>query len=208
MQTPTWLSEFTAAERRTLRALSTPAKVQSFVNALPYNAVRGNDTCMSPRQVLRSGKAQCMEAAMLAAVALRMQGRKPLVVDLVGAASDVDHVIAVFREGTHWGAISKTNHAVLRYREPVYRDIRELAMSYFHEYFLHDGRKTLRAYSRPINLARFDAQGWMTAEDSVWYIPEYLGDVRHFPILSKRQITRLSRADPIEITAGKIVEWE
>lgn len=143
---------------------------------------------------------------MFAAAVLRLQGRRPLIVDLLAEKDDADHVIAVFQEHGYWGAISKTNHAVLRYREPVYKNIRELVMSYFHEYFLDSGKKTLRAYSHPVDLSRFDACGWMTSEEDVWYVPEYLVDVRHYPILTPRQQRNLRPADDIEIAAGKIVE--
>lgn len=144
---------------------------------------------------------------MLAAVALRIAGFRPLVMDLKATQEDEDHVVALFKIGRHWGALSKTNHGVLRYREPVYRTVRELALSYFHEYFLHDGRKTLRSYSVPVDLSRFDAEGWMTDEKDVWYIPEFLDDVRHFAILSRSQIAGLRRADPIEREKFVESEW-
>lgn len=150
-----------------------------------------------------------MEGAMLAAAALRLQGRPPLVLDLTSEDGDDDHVLALVRERGCWGAISKTNHAVLRYREPIYRTIRELALSCFHEYFLNrNGRKTLRSYSRPINLARFDSRGWMTDEEDVSYIPDYLYTVPHTPLLRPWQINRLRPADPIERQAGRMVEWQ
>ena len=145
---------------------------------------------------------------MLAALALRLAGYRPLVMDLVSVAHDYDHVVAVFREDHCWGAISKTNHGVLRYREPVYRTIRELAMSYFHEYFLDNGEKTLRSYSNPVDLSQFDVRGWMTAEEDVWYMPEFLDRVRHFPILTKKQVRNLRPADDIERKMGKITEWK
>lgn len=129
-------------------------------------------------------------------------------VDLTAVKRDDDHVLAVFRQHGCWGAITKTNHAVLRYREPVYRSIRELVLSFFHEYFMDDGRKTLRSYSLPVDLSRFDRRGWMTAEEDVWYIPDHLADVRHFPLLTRAQIATLRRADPTEINAGKLVEWK
>ena len=148
-----------------------------------------------------------MEGAMLAAVALRLAGKRPLVMDLRSVAHDFDHVVAVFQDDGCFGAISKTNHGVLRYREPLYKTIRELVMSYFHEYFLDDGQKTLRDYSRLVDLSRFDARGWMTDEQDLWYIPEYLDSLRHVPILTKKQIRHLRSADPIERQMGKIVEW-
>jgi hypothetical protein len=198
-------SDFTATNRKQLQKLSTPAKIQDYLNALPFHFVDANDTCLSPKEVMHFGTSQCMEGAMLAATALRFHGFLPLIVDLTATHDDADHVIAVFKQNGHWGAISKTNHAVLRYREPIYRNIRELIMSYFHEYFLHDGRKTLRSFTKPINLARFDKLGWMTSEEPVWYIPEYLVKVKHFPILTPKQRKNLRLADAIEIAAGKLV---
>jgi hypothetical protein len=199
---------FTESELKTLRALKAPEKIQNFLDTLPMNFEEGGDTCMSPRRVLREGKAHCMEGAMLAAVALRLSGRKPLVMDLQSAFNDDDHVIAVFEDHGCYGAISKTNHAVLRYREPVYKTLRELAISYFHEYFLESGTKTLRSYSRLIDLSVLDKRGWMTSEGDVYYVPEYINDAKHFPLVSDAQIKRLRKADRIEREAGKIVEWK
>jgi hypothetical protein len=196
---------FTTQELRFLRPLTSPAKIQDFLDTIPMSFDEGE--YLSPRRVLRERKAQCMEGAMLAAVALRMIGYPPFVMDLKTGRGDVDHVVAVFKQDSCWGAISKTNHSVLRYREPIYKNIRELAVSYFHEYFLNDGRKTLRSYSRPVNLSRFDRRGWMTSEDDVAYIPEYIDAVHHFSILTPSQITRLRKADPIERKMGRIVEW-
>mgnify|MGYP001561097492 FL=1 len=150
-----------ASEQRVLRSLSPPAKIQDFLNAIPFRIEGENETCLSPRGVLRERKAQCVEGALLAAAALRFHGYKPLIVDLEATTKDADHVIAVFQIDKHWGAISKTNHGVLRYREPIYKTIRELVMSYFHEYFLQSSRrKTLRTFSRPVDLSRFDALEW------------------------------------------------
>ena len=190
-----------------LRKLRTPAQIQNLLNKLKINFEERGDTCMSPLKVLREGKAHCVEGAMLAAVALKNLGHKPLVVDLEAHEADYDHVIAVFKERGCWGAIGKTNHAVLRYREPIYKSIRELAMSYFHEYFLNEnGKKTLRRYSMPVNLGRFDKLNWMTAEEDVWFVPEYLANVKHFDVLTKNQIRNLRKADKIEIEAGKLVD--
>src|SRR5512142_217167 len=147
---------FTTEERRAFRRLDSPRKVQDFLDAVPMNFCEDGDTCMSPRRVLRENRAHCLEGAMFAAAAFRTHGRPPLVLDLEATDDDHDHVVALFRERGRWGAVSKTNHAVLRYREPVYRSVRELALSYFHEYFLDDGRKTLRRYSDPVDLSRFD----------------------------------------------------
>src|SRR3954468_3158885 len=140
------------AEFRVLKKLNSPRKVQDFLDTVPINFERGGETCMSPLRTLRRNRAHCMEGALVAALALWMHGRPPLIMDLKTSNDDVDHLVAVFKIGRHWGGITKTNHAVLRYREPVYRDLRELAMSFFHEYFLDSGKKTLRAYSEPFDL--------------------------------------------------------
>jgi len=200
---------FTEKEVKVFRSLNTPKKVQDFLNKIPANFEQDGETVLSPRRVLQENRAHCMEGAIFAAVALRFHGYKPLVLDLTTVKDDDDHVVAVFKHKGHWGAISKTNHAVLRYSEPIYKSIRELVMSYFHEYFTnHDGKKTLRSYSLPVDLSRFDKQGWMTSEGDVWYVPEYLFEVPHTPILSRSQIAMLRKADPIEIKAGSITEWK
>lgn len=144
---------------------------------------------------------------MIAAVALRLHGQRPLVLDLTSRRDDDDHVVALFRQHGCWGAISKTNHAVLRYREPVYRTVRELAMSYFHEYFLQAGGKKSLRYFASADLSRFDRRGWMTAEEDVWYVPQHLCDILHEEILTRSQIATLRPADPIEIQAGELTEW-
>ena len=157
---------------------------------------------------MRNREAQCIEGAMFAAAALRFHRFTPLIVDLVATNDDADHVIAVFQIDGYWGAISKTNHGVLRYREPVYRSIRELVMSYFHEYFLQSNRKkTLRSFSRPVNLSRFDPRNWETSEEPIWFIPEYLLSIPHAPLMNRSQIARLRIADPIEAAMTEITEW-
>jgi len=201
----TIIEMFTKEEINLYKRLNSPKKIQDFLNSLKINFEEEGDTCMSPRMVLKKGKAHCIEAALLAAVALRFNGDKPLIVDLEANKKDFDHVVAVFKRNGHWGAISKTNHAVLRYREPVYKNIRELVASFFHEYFLDNGKKTLRRYSMPVDLSIFDDRGWMFAEKDVWYIPKYLTKIKHWDILNRKQILGLRRADKIEIEAGKLV---
>lgn len=196
----------TSAEYRTLARLTTPAKIQDFVNRIPVVGP-GGDTCMSPHMVLRTQRAHCLEGAMLAALVLRVHGRRALVVDLKANRKDYDHVIAVWRERGFWGAISKTNYAVLRFREPIYRSVRELAMTYFHEYFTDDGKKTLRSYSQPVDLSRFDERGWMTSESDVWYVSLYLDHVKHYPIVPRSVVHRLRLADPIERRIGRVRQW-
>lgn len=192
----------------TFRRLNSPKKIQDFLETIPANHGPKGDTCFAPLAVLRERRAHCIEGAMFAALALRVHGDPPLIVDLESSPCDQDHVIAVFKRHGCWGAISKSNHAVLRYREPIYRTIRELVLSYFHEYTVDDGRKTLRTFSKPVNLSRFDRNGWMTEPNEAWYIAEYLCEIPHETILTKKQIAGLRRADPIEQRVGKILQWK
>jgi hypothetical protein len=195
-------------ELRILKKLNTPQKIQDFLDKMKKNFEKDGDTDFPPRVVLKKRICHCLEGAVLAALAFRVNGYPPLLVDLRANKNDFDHVIAVFKKDGKWGAISKTNYAVLRYREPIYNSIRELAMSYFHEYFDKKGRKSLRSYSRPVNLKIFDKRGWMTTEEEIDYIPEYIDGVKHYQILNRRQIRNLRRADKIEIKAGDILEWK
>jgi hypothetical protein len=185
-------NEWNLAERAVLRRLSAPAKVQAFLDALAYNKEVGGQTCRSPRRVLRDQIAHCFEGALLAAAALSFHGFPALILDLE-AVRDVDHILAVYRLDGHWGAIAKSNYASLRFREPVYRTVRELVMSYFEHYHNGRGEKTLRAYSRPVRLDRFP--GWRVAEDDVWQIPEYLCTIRHAPVLTSSMERGLNRLD-------------
>lgn len=193
---------FTPRELRALRALRTPHGVQRALDAMPYHHA---STAWSPRRVLRERTAHCLEGAVFAAAALRVLGFPPLLLDLE-AVQDTDHVLAVYRVRGHWGAIAKSNFAGLRYREPVYRSVRELVMSYFEGYINLRGDRTLRAYSAPVNLARFDRAhpGWMTADEDLWWIPEHLVGVRHTPLLTPARIRRLHRVDRRSLDAGLV----
>lgn len=162
---------------------------------------------MSPARALEAGKAHCFEGALIAALALEMHGHKPLLLDLKTTEDrDVDHVVALFKQDGYWGAISKTNHAVLRYREPIYKTIRELALSYFHEYFLNNGEKTLRSYSKPFDLSKVKID-WRESKENLFKLVEILDKSPHTQILNKKQIKNLRKADKIEIQAGKIVDY-
>ena len=193
-------------EFRVLRALDRPRKVQDFVNRIPVNKERGRETCTSPLLTLRRNKAHCMEGALLAALALWMHGHRPLILDLKTAAADVDHLVALFRVDGYWGGVTKTNHAVLRYREPIYRNVRELAVSYFHEYFMNNGAKTLRQYSEPFDLRKWNGD-WMTGDDDLWDLERAIDRSPHHELISRKQIAGLRKADKIEIRAGKLTEW-
>ena len=176
---------FTRTELSLLKKLSRPEKIQAFLDSeVAYNKEPHGPTCRSPRRVLSDRLAHCAEGAFFAAAALRVNGHLPLIVDLA-AVRDDDHLLAVFREHNHWGAIAKSNYAGLRFREPVYRTIRELAMSYYEHYYNLKGEKTLRAHStRPLNLTRFDRRAWMTTEENLWDICEHLCGVPHARVMT------------------------
>jgi hypothetical protein len=193
-------------ELRVLKRLRTPQKIQDFLNReIRMNFELDGDTLMSPRRVLRERKAHCLEGAFLAAAALWLHGNEPLLLDVTSTKNDFDHVVALFKKHGRWGAISKTNHAVLRYREPVYRSYGELAMSYFHEYFMYDGKKTMRTYSKPFNLKKF-GYAWVTSEENLWDLGDALDDSPHIQVLTPAIIHSLRKADAIEIKAGKLLE--
>jgi hypothetical protein len=186
-------------ELRTLRVLKTPAKIQKFIDELQYQYA---DTAGSPRRVLRERRGHCLEGALLAAAALRLQGHKPLLMDLE-AVRDDDHVIALYRERGLWGGIAKSNYAGLRFRAPVYRTLRELALSYFESYYNLRGERTLRAYAGPVNLARLDGCGWMTAEEDVWFVAEALVAAKHYELFPHSVARALPRLDRRSFEAGK-----
>ena len=182
---------FAPSELRKVRALKTPSGIQRFLDEMPYHLA---GTAWSPRKVLLEKTAHCLEGAIFAAAALRLVGFPPLILDLE-ADQDTDHVLAVFKLRGHWGAIAKSNFAGCRYREPIYRTLRELALSYFNTYFNLRGERTLRRYSRPVNLARFDDRNWMASDGEIWFIAEYLCDIPHQPLLKRGLEKHLTRVD-------------
>ena len=194
---------FHARELSLFRRLNTPERIQRFLDDVDYNKEEDGPTCRSPRRVLRDRLAQCLEGALFGAAALRVQGWEPLLLDLE-AVRDDDHVLAIFRQRGCWGAIAKSNYAGLRFREPVYRSLRELAMSYFEHYYNPAGEKTLRTYSRPVNLRRFDRIGWMTAEEDLWPISDYLFSIPHTRLLTSGVVRNLNRMDARLMLAGKV----
>lgn len=198
----------TAQECRLFARLNTPQKVQDFLDTLPVNFELEGETYMSPRRVLRKKTAHCFEGALFAAAVLAYHGEKPLLMDFRTIPEDEDHVVALFRQNGLWGAISKTNHGILRYRDPVYRTLRELAMSYFHEYLMYDGRKSLRAFSKPFDLKRYAPERWVTAEEELDWLVDTLDVSRHFPAVLKNTLRLLRRASRTELRVMDIVEWE
>jgi hypothetical protein len=181
-----------------LKPLVSPIKIQEFLDSIPYNTT---ERTLSPLLVMKEKMAHCMDGGLFAAAALRNLGFPPLIIDL-SAENDDDHIIAVFREGNCWGAIAKSNTTVLRFREPVYRSLRELAMSYFDLYYNLNSQKTLRSYSRTIDLSRFDDRRWETTEEDLEFIGDYTYTVRHYPLLTGKQITSLSNVPKYLYDAG------
>ena len=189
------------------KKLDSPGKVQDFLDGLRINFETKHATLRSPLMVLRHKEAHCVEGAMLAAAAFWYHARPPLLLDLVTSPDDYGHVVALFRQGNRWGAAGKTNHAVLQYRDPVYTGAREIAMSYFNEYFLDSGIKTLRSYSAPFDM-RVLADDWLTARRNLWEVNDALDAAPHTDILGKGGVRLLRPARPLEIKAGKIVQWK
>jgi hypothetical protein len=197
----------TTAEERLLKKLTTPAKIQDFLDRMPMNHEKGGETHRSVRAALRAKKAHCIEGALIAAAALLLQGEKPLLMDLKATSEDDDHVVALYRKNGYWGAISKTNHATIRFRDPVYKTLRELALSYFHEWFMNvNGKKTLRWYSDAFDLSTLGTD-WMTSEKNLWYLDGALNRRPHHKLVPKGNGRYLRAADKMELKAGRFIEW-
>lgn len=192
--------DWTKDEIKFLKTLSNPDKIQSFLDAIDYNP---NYECRSPRWVMRKRSAHCFEGALFAAAALQFIGYKPLIVDM-RAVNDDDHVIAVFKEDGHWGAVAKSNFTSLRFREPVYRSLRELIMSYFDFFFNIYGYKSLRSYSPPFDLTHFESRHWATTDEDLEYIGDKIESLHHYPVASKKMIRRLYKASDSMMKAGML----
>lgn len=197
----------TPKELALFRKLKTPEKIQDFVSSIPANFEPEGDTCMSVREVIARRRAHCIEGALVAALAFWVNGEKPLLMDLQASSDDYDHVVALFRRNGCWGAISKGNHAYTKYRDPIYRTLRELAMSYFHEYYNTKYKKTLRAYSLPFDLSRRDPKEWVTGEGA-WDIADTIDRSKHFTLISSAQARSLRLPEDVERRAGKVVQFE
>ena len=203
------MADFTKEQKALFKKLNTPAKVQDFLNSIPINFEEDKiNSLKSPLMVMRKWNAHCIEGAILGAYILSLHGHKPLLINLKANKKDFDHVIVPFKVNGYWGALSKTNHAVLRYREPVYKNTRELVMSFFHEYFTDDGKKTLRKYSVPLNLFEF-GDDWITEEQyGLWGIDDELDRIKHYDIAPKQNMKNLRLAEKIERDAGKIIQYK
>jgi hypothetical protein len=197
----------TPAEKRVFSRLNTPQKIQTFIEKLPPNFELKGDTCMSPRRVLRTRTCHCAEGAVLAAAILIYHGKPVWLIDMQSLPSDHDHIVAVFRERGLWGAISKTNHAVLRWRDPIYRSPRELMMSYAHEYNLNFGKKSLLAFSRPFSLNRFAPRRWLIAEEELHWLMDALDESPHVPVAPRHALRKRRRTTRVELKSQDVTEW-
>ncbi len=202
-------SGFASREYKALAKLATPIKIQDFLDKLPMNWEKHGDTHRSPRYVLKEKKAHCIEGALLAAAALWIAGDPPLIMNLSArlGKGDDDHVVALYKRGNRYGAISKTNHAVIRFRDPVYRTPHELALSYFHEWFLNsNGEKVLECYSQPLDMRRFGTD-WLTTEKDLWDVANALSERKHYFLVPKGNWRHVRKADKMERMAGRLTEW-
>lgn len=197
----------TPAEHRVFARLDTPQKIQTFLDRVPANFELAGDTAMSPRRMLQTRMAHCSEGAIFAAAALAYHGIPAWLMDIQALPSDQDHIVALFKERGHWGAISKTNHAILRWRDPIYRSPRELAMTYAHEYCLPGGKKSMLAFSKPFSLARFSPKRWVIAPDDLDWLLDDLDTSPHLPVAPKHAIRRRRRSSQVELLSQLVLEW-
>lgn len=204
------LREFSKKDLRLFKKLNTPRKVQDYLDKLPFNFEREGETYRSPRKVLKQRMAHCFEGACFAAACLFVNGRRPLILDLKvsNLKEDADHVVSLFKENGLWGAISKTNHAVLSWRDPIYRSVRELVLSYFHEYFLDNGTKTLKSYSRPFDIVKKFGISWINTEDDLDQIAKVIDKSKHTNIHPKSQKKFIRNATKFQIKALALEEWD
>ncbi len=186
---------------RVFSRLDSPIKIQDFLDGLPYST---EDTYRCPRSVLRDRQADCFDGALFAAAALRHIGHPPLILNMLPNNRDDDHVVALYKRAGCWGAVGKSNYFGLRFREPIYRTVRELVMSYFELYFNVRGEKTLRSYTGPLNLQSFDKLNWMVSDEPLEAIADRLDEIRRVPLITRRMAARLSLADKRSYQAGML----
>ena len=189
----------TESEHQFISTLTTPAKIQAFLDELPYST---EHIYRCPLRVLRERMAHCFDGALFAAATLRRLGYPPLIMDLLPNERDDDHMLAIYKRRRHWGAIAKSNFVGLRFREPIFRTLRELVMSYFEQFYNLEHEKTLRSYTLPLNLKSFDPLDWMTQDDFLEHIARRLDRVRRVPVLTEPMISALSLVDERSYRAG------
>jgi len=189
----------TKPEQERMAQLTTPRKIQDFLDRLPYS-VESIYRC--PLRVFREHTAHCFDGALFGAAALHRLGYPPLVLNMTAIAEDDDHLLAPYQRGGHWGAVAKSNFVGLRFREPIYRNLRELVMSYFEQFYSVERKKSLRSYTVPLNLKAFDKLNWMMSDEPLERIGERLDEIRKVPILTRRMIAGLSLVDERSYEAG------
>ncbi len=191
----------TRSERRMMSQMNTPMRIQSFLDKLPYSVEKGY---RCPLRVLREQTAHCFDGALFGAAALRRLGNPPLILNMIANDEDDDHLLALYKRHEHWGAIAKSNFVGLRFREPIYRSLRELVMSYFEQFYSVERKKTLRSYTVPLNLKAFDKLNWMTSDELLERIGKRLDKIRKVPLLTRRMIVGLSLVDERSYQAGLV----
>jgi len=191
--------QLSKSERQFFETLTTPAKIQAFLDSIPYSTEL---LYRCPLRVLRERVAHCFDGALFAAAALRRLDYPPIILEMVPNGRDDDHLLALYKRNGHWGAVAKSNFVGLRFREPVYRSLRELVMSYFEQFYNVEREKTLRSYSLPLNLKGFDKWNWMTSDESLEHIAQRLDRVRKIAILTQPMISNLSLVDERSYRAG------
>jgi hypothetical protein len=189
----------TKPEQRKIAQLTAPRKIQEFLDRLAYS-VESNYRC--PLRVFREHTAHCFDGALFGAAALRRLGYPPLILNMTAIAEDDDHLLALYKRDGHWGAVAKSNFVGLRFREPIYRNLRELVMSYFEQFYSVERKKSLRSYTEPLNLRAFDRLNWMISDEALERIGERLDEVRNVPLLTRRMIAGLSLVDERSYKAG------
>ncbi len=202
MPTTRFEEHLTPQQRQVFSSLNSPARIQAFLDQIPYSAENVN---RCPLSVLRDRVAHCLDGGLFAAAALRLIGHPPLIVDLLPEpGTDDDHVLAIYRCDGYFGAVAKSNMTGLRYREAIYRNLKELVLSYFEDYFNVYGEKTLRSYTRPLNLQAFDKVGWMWSDAGADAVEQHFHRMRKIPLLSPAMVANLSPTDSLSFQAGML----
>lgn len=194
-------TSLTPRQARLVRGLSSPFKIQTCLDELPYST---ESRYRCPLSVVRDRVAHCYDGAVFAAAMLQRLGHRPLLVELIPNGRDDDHMLALFKQDGCWGAVAQSNYVGLRYRDPVYRSLRELTLSYFELYFNVAGEKTMRGYTRPLNLKRFDRLHWMTRDEALEDIGQRLDEIPQVQLITPRMSRRLQPVDRRSYEAGTL----
>lgn len=194
-----------------IKKLNTPNKVQDFLDNIPFNFELKSETYWPPTKILKERKAHCFEGAIFACFCLQENNIENYLMDLKvkNLKKDSDHTLCIFKINRYWGAISKTNHSVLRFRDPIYKSYRELAMSFYHEYFLDkNGEKTLKSFSKPFDIWKKFGTEWTTQEKDLDEIAEALDKSPHIDFVPKENTKFIRKVGPTEIKGASIEQWK